>query len=275
MPRDRLSNFSGALTGSPGGSGVYDFGGGKSFDSEEALSNDAELRRRDVNDFKQKNQFMSDLTNRPPNTRMQSAFNPNGFAEQPQNTPGAMNTSGMHTVMKEDPDRITPFQAAGLNIKREDLANDRAKITQTGKLGEEKLGLAEKGHELDVKKNQNIYDTKHADMQRKIDEANTKLDLAERQFQSKQGDAEALSKYHQAQMDATKAQHDLDNSRKDQQLEELKAQHKTQSDALRERLRQSGKSTTKTSLNATGTEKNVETTKGDSGDDDDPLGILK
>lgn len=255
-----------SLNRNPSGSGIYDSGGGGGgFTAEDLFANDAELRRRDMNDFRQKNQFMADLSNRQPNAR--NVFNPEGGMKQA--------TAGMNTYLKEDPDRITPFQQAGLNLKKEDLGIDRAKLAQSGKLGEEKLALSEKGHELDVKKNQQIFDTKHADMQRKSDEANSKLDLAERQLQSRQGDAMALAARHKAELDARTAQHELDNYRKDQALADTQKKHEAEIAAMNERLRQSRGSKTKTSLNAEGTEKTVETTKGDNQDEDDPLGILK
>lgn len=247
------------IINSPNNSGIYGSGRSRTMDLGGVLSADSELRRRDMNDFKNKNQFMSDLSLRQ--NRLGNVFNTQTEQQKP-----------MNVVFKDD--SITPFQKAQLDIKKDDNTIDRAKLAQTSKLGEEKLDLAKAGHELDVKKNQNIYDTKHAEMQRKVDESNNRLGLAYDQLQNKQNDANSQINYHKAQMDALKAQHELDNHRRDSAAEETKRMHDAQIQALQDRIDQTGNTETTTELDESGKKRTVKVKKGTPKiDKNDPLGI--
>lgn len=241
--------FMDSVRASAGSGGIWNGGvPNTDYDSRD-MSMDEEMRRRDMNDFMKKNQFMHDLTNRQP--RMQNLFNPNEQQQKP-----------MDVVFKEDPNKITPLEQENLNVKKEGNLIDRAKIAQSGKIGEERVGLEKQKHELDVQKNSNIYETKQKDMQRKADEANSRLDLAERTLQSKQGDTDATLKFHQAQMDATKAQHALELHQKESQLEEAKRVHDAAMADKKTRTDQAGSTEQTTNVDESGKQKVVTTKKG-------------
>lgn len=223
------------------------------------MSMDEELRRRDMNDFRQKNQFMSELSNRQP--RMQQLFNPTPSRDM------KAPTEGMDVVFKDN--AITPFQKAGLDLKGEDtridrakLGNDTRRVNLAEKMGEEKLDLEGKKHELNVEKNKNIFETKQADLQRKVDEAANKLDLADRQLALKKDDSAATVARHKAELDATNARHALEMHQKENALAEATRLHDAQIADAKKKTEQSAESETTTELNADGTKKTVKTQKG-------------
>lgn len=271
--------FFDSLAANPTGSGIYGNTGAKSPDFGTALSIDEEMRRRNKNDMMQNANFMSNLQVRQ--NRMNSIYGTNPMAPgmgQPGGPTGmvtGLNNPQMQTVFKEDPDRITPIQRERLNISREDLANDRAKIGVTSRLGEERLKDADAKHDLDVKKNQNIFDTKQADLQRKHDEAQQKLELAQRQFEQRSGDANAKNDFLKAKMEADAARHQLESAQKDRTLEETKRLHDAQIAKMQEQSDQAGNTEQTTELNPEGTKRTVSTKRGSGGSKNDPAGIRK
>jgi len=261
--------FFDSLAANPSGSGIYGLGGQEKPDYGSAMSMNMELRRRDMNDFMKKANFMSDLSMKQ--NRLQSIYGTNPMASGASSS----NVSGgqpMNTFFREDPDRITPLQRETMNLKREDLGIDRSRIAQTSRLGSEKLALDKEGHALDVKKNQQIFDTKQANMERKFDEANKRLALAQDQLNQRANDSNARIELQRAQQEATTARHALDISRKDTQLEETRRMHQAQIDDILARRDQSSNVVQESEANPEGTKKVVTTKKG-SKKPGDSLGI--
>jgi hypothetical protein len=249
------------LQSNPGGSSIYGNPGPADLDYTTPLSVDQRLRERDMNDYMKKANFMSDLSLRQ--NRLRQVYG--GENQNP--------SAGMNTVFKDN--SIPPLQMAKLKDEQTKTGIAGRKADTAAALGEEKINLGQEKQDLDTKKNQNIYDTKQADLQRKHDEAQAKLGLAEKALQNKQNDAKTLSDYHDAQMKAAAARHDLEMSQKDKQhqasLDEMKRLH----DAQIANMKGNQNVTTEEDTNAEGTKRTKKTTKGSQNQDNDPLGILQ
>src|SRR5437016_3421628 len=153
-----------------------------------------EARNRDLHDFAAKTRITGDEAIRQENYKRM--YDPDRFS-----TGGAAPTQ--NTVYQRPPSelqQIGPLDLAKLGLEKE-------KIETAGGIDKAELGLKTKGYELDKLKNEQIYGTKQAEMERKADETNKRLQLAYDQLQAKQGDASSTAAYHQAQIDATNARH--------------------------------------------------------------------
>ena len=84
-----------------------------------------------------------------------------------------------------------------------------------------------KSRELEISKEKSdrIYETKLADLERKANEAQNKLELAEKTLSSRNTNAESDRELRKAQLDAMNARHQLDLAQKQRQLEETKSLH--------------------------------------------------
>ena len=268
--------FFDSLMENPSGSGIYGNTGPRNMSNDIglALSARKKMREDDENEGYRKANFMSDLSTRQ--NRMNSIYgtNPMASGNTPPISTGLANpTGGMNTVFKEDADRITPQQREAFSIKREDLANDRAKIGATNALARTRLGLDRDKYDLDVQKNENIYNTKQADLTRKHSEATARLALAEKALTEKKDDAGAQLEFHKSKAAADEARHQLEMSQKDAQLESL---NKFRNDTLEEqrKKREGGQqSVTEAERDEQGNVTKTKTTKGAAFDPNDPFGI--
>lgn len=143
-----------------------------------------QIRNRNMADFQEQSNFASDLSLKQDFLR--SRMNPAG--NQPQNVVYQPNAA-------EAAPPVTPFQKAGLDL-------ESRKLAQSGRIGDEKLALDKQGFGLDQLKNEQIFNTKSADMQRKVDDANAKLELARERLMSDQASASSLLMFKNAQADA-------------------------------------------------------------------------
>jgi hypothetical protein len=265
--------FFDSLAANPGGSGIYGSTGAKEPDFGVAMNIDAEMRRRKLNDIAGKQKLDFDMQVKQ--NRLNSIYGDNPVASA-NNFQMAQNNQGRGGVpLSLDPDRITPFQREGLDLKREDLANDRSKIALTSRMGQERTDLGEEKHKLDVEKNKNIFETKQSDMQRKHDEAQDRLKLAQDALEQKGNNANTQAELHRAQIDASNARHELDLHRRDSQLEETKRLHDAQIAAMQEKLDQAANTSQTAELATTpegNTRRTINTKKG-SKKPGDSLGI--
>jgi hypothetical protein len=244
--------FSDSLQNSPNNSGIY--GSGRSnnnIDLGTVLSVRKKIQDEEDNSFYKKNQFMADLSNRQ--NRLQQIFNPasQGPTGQPANVV-FNNAGGNPTTAEQDINK-------DLNAQKQN-----AQLEEKAKLNEGALKVKSDQEKLNQQKSDQINSLKHQELQKKTDEANSKLDLAERTLQSRQGDTDTTMKFHQAQMDALKSQHELENHRRDSAAEEAKRVHDANIKAIQDKLDAAGSSTTETSVDESGRNKTVKTTKGSS-----------
>lgn len=183
-----------------------------------------------------------DINFQPPTPRLNQIA---GQVAQPEQQP-------MNTVFQQD---ITPYQAASLKLEKE-------RINQTGQLGTERLNIQQQAQQLNELKNQQIYETKLIETERKVTDSENRLKLAYDQLAARQGDAKAQLEFRESQVAAINARHALDIARKDYALEEQKRVNESLI-AAREAAIEAGKgSTTKTVLNEEGTERTTTVTRG-------------
>lgn len=164
------------------------------------------MRNRDLDDLRASNAIMNPSI-RP--DRLRQVFDPNmQQQEQPQNV-----------VFQPS---MTDFQRAQLGLQERQLGQaghlESRKLDQSERFGQEKLGIQGAAQELNELKNEQIYDTKLKEIQRKSEEAENRLKFAERQLQSNENNLMAQDQFKRAQMDAINARHSLDLAQKDSQF---------------------------------------------------------
>lgn len=214
----------------PVGGGGFNSGGGNI--DIQGLINDQRmhqfnLRNRDISDFAAKTRITGDEAIRQEN--MRRIFDPNSGAMttlRPQNT--------VYQPSIQEQGQITPIDQAKLSIAREQA--------QGTPLDRAEFGLKQKQYELDKTKNDQIYGTKQADMQRKADEAEANLKLAYNKLQLDQGNAANVAAYHDAQMNATNARMALMGQQHAADLAEQKRLHDAQIADMKTKLDQSANS---------------------------------
>jgi len=151
---------------------------------------------------------------------------------------------------------ISPLDKAKLGLEGK-------RIDQTGKLADAELGLKDREFKLDKLKNDQIYGPKTADMERKTNEANQRLQLAYDQLQARQGDSAATSEYHRAQIDAANARHALEMTQKEADLTESKRLHDAQIKDIHDKAAQAGVTIETTGISDDGNIKTTVTRKGE------------
>ncbi len=167
-----------------------------------------------------------------------------------------------NVVFQDNHPDVTPAQTAELGQKAKGTELQTTELKN--KIGNEKFNqnLETQKFNLENKKNDQIFATKQADMQRKMDEANSKLEQAERKMQGQQGNMDAMAQYHKAQIDALTAKHDMDTFMKDRAFDEQKRQHDNQMGVMQRKLDQAGHKTVETDVNPEGTKRTTTTTSG-------------
>jgi hypothetical protein len=229
--------------------------------NQDALGIVNQLKDREMTDFQKKANFMSDLSLRQ-EQRMRSLFDPNN--PNKATTPGQPTgqPENMNVVQAQDPQAMTGYQKGELGIRQQDVNLDSQKLAQSGKLGQGALDIKQQQADLNQQKSDQINTTKQADMQRKIDESNQKIAVAQQALQQKTDNATAQLEAHKNLAAAMEERHKLELAQKDAQFQITSDQHQKAIDALQEKLKQSGHSTTTTEVNPDGTKKTVTTQRG-------------
>lgn len=144
---------------------------------------------------------------------------------------------GPETPVQEAIEPLNKLQQAQVGLQQADLKQRTA-------AEQERAAEANRQFGLNQLKNSQIYETKIADMQRKSDDAEGRLKVAQDRLSQNANDAASRNAYHQSQIDALKAKHDLDLAQKDKALDEQKRMN----DARIKDLESRGKTTTTTTL---------------------------
>jgi hypothetical protein len=255
-----------SLAANPGGSGVY----GQPGQQDDTLGIVNQLKDRELRDFKDKSNFMSDLSFRQ-EARMRALFDPSGHQGVPQGDQQGQSGQPMNTVMAKDPNAMTGYEKGELGIRQQGLGLEQQKTAQTGKMGEEKLGIQSAQEKLNQQKSDQANAAKQADLQRKVDESSQKFAAiqAELERKTKAGEdtlqahkdlAAIVEERHAAERAMT--QHKMDTQ--DEQFKKLRTEH----DAL---LKQS-QNTKQVKKDAQGNVITTETTKGSAAETVDVVG---
>src|ERR1043165_2631803 len=106
----------------------------------------------------------------------------------------------------------TKILGEGANVEEKQIANKRniANNEAMNAIREEQNRIRQQSADTALQKERDIHETKVADMERKVNEANAKLEQREREYNGKREDSKSLLEFHKAQLDALNARHQLD-----------------------------------------------------------------
>lgn len=174
---------------------------------------------------------------------------------------------GMDVVFQPPIDETVEGQELGirraqLGLQKEDLGLRREDLKFRRNLGEEKVGLDREKLELNQLKNQQIYQVKLDDMERKTTDAQARLALATQQLQGRENNAAAQLQFRQAQLDATNARHALDIAVREAQLAETGKVNEARIKQIMDTIENSGYQMEETELDETGRKRTVITRRG-------------
>lgn len=253
-----MPTFMQSLNNNPsgGGSSIY---GMPASTQPDILGIVNELKDREMNDFKNKATFMSQLSLQQDRQRriygLDGSPDNQGPSGQPKNT-----------VMSQDPNQMTGYEKGELGLKQQQLGLDTQKQAQSAKTGQEALDIKSNQEKLNQQKSDQINENKQNDMQRKIDEANQKIILAQQALTDKTANQEAQLKANQDYRAAVEERHKLEMAQKDTAFQDAQRQHDAQIANLQDQIKKRGQPTTQsTEMNADGTKKTVTTTHGSTG----------
>jgi hypothetical protein len=232
--------------------------------NQDMLSVVNRLKDRNMQDFKEKANFMSDLSLKQDRLkRIYDTYQVNPLDEFRQSSQGPNGAQQpMNTVMAKDPNALTGYQKGELGIRQQGVDLESQRLAQAGKFGQGALDIKDAAQKLNQQKNDQINALKTADMQRKIDEANQKIQLATNALQQKSDSAEASLQAHKDLAAAVEERHKLEMIQKQNQFDMISSQHQQTIDALNKRLKQQSHQSTTTSVNPDGSQKTVTTDRG-------------
>lgn len=239
-------------------SGIY----GQPSQNQDVMGLVNQLKDREKQDFQDKANFMSNLSIKQDRLKRLYGLDGGQGSQGPQSSQG----QPMNTVMAQDPNQLTGFQKADLGIRQQQLGQEGQKIAQQGKLGQEALDVKGQQEKLNQQKSDQINAQKTADMQRKIDESNAKIEQAKAALESKNTNAEASLQAHKELAAAVEERHKLEMANMQHRFDITSDQHQKTIDNLTEQMKQKGRTKTTTNINAAGNQKTVTTERGNAAD---------
>lgn len=244
-----------SLASNPGGSGIY---GQPRQDDMLSIVN--QLKDREMRDFKDKSNFMSDLSIKQ--DRLRNRFN---FEDSWMNTgknPGQQQPQQMNTVMAEDPNAMTGYQKGQLGIRQQEMGLDREKMVQQGKMGQQTIDIKKSQEELNQQKSDQIKVQKENELNKKVEMSKATLDQKGETIDNLKTYRDAVEARHQLEIEKKDAAHDADKKQLQGNFDRTHEQMQ-QKIKLQEQQAEDAKNIeTTTELNADGTKKTVTTKKG-------------
>src|ERR1035437_2316131 len=216
-------SFMGNLAANPSGSGgIYGQPGQQT--NGDTLSLVRQLKDREMQDFKDKASFMSDLSLKQ--DRMRSLFQPASLSTQDQQMQqGQGQSQQMNTVMAKDPNQMTGYEKGELGMKQQGMNLDSQRMNQQGKLGQEALDVKTQQQNLTQQKSEMQNTRLMADMQRKSEDANQRLQLAQQALNDRHTTAEARISLQKEAAVAAKAAFDANSQMKQTQFDATNKSH--------------------------------------------------
>lgn len=244
-----------SLAANPSGSsGIYGMPSqGSNFGSGDALSLLNQIKDREMHDFKDKANFMSDLSIRQ-GLRERQLFSPEGQ--------DGSNQQPKDVRIQQDPNQMTAYEKGELGVRQADLGLRQAELAQKNKFGQEALDIKSAQEKLNQQKSDQINAQKQADMQRKIEESNQKLEIARQALEDRSATAEARLEAQKTYQAAVEERHKAEMTLKEHQFNVANEQHDRQIKALEERIKQQGRTQTTTEVNPEGNKRTTTTTRG-------------
>ena len=262
-----------SLPANPSGSyGIYGQGGQSAQPDVLGIVNN--LKDREMRDFRDKAQFMSDLSIKQDRLRRLYGLDGGKSLDQQESQQGQQ---PMNTVTGVDPNQMTGYQKADIGIKQQGMNLDSQKMAQASRMGEESLGIKSQQEQLNQQKSDQINAGKQADMQRKIDDSAQKIEMAQQALNSKNTNAESQLQAHKDMAAAVEERHKLEMAQKDQAFEDSKQLHAAQIKNMQDKLDQSGNTSTDKTIqydkNGNPIGETTSTRRGSGSGNNDPAGI--
>lgn len=262
--------FMDSLANNPASGGIY--GQPTNPTDGDVLNVVNQMKDREMRDFKDKANFMADLSLKQEKAR--AIFDPSKFGGPGSNQYGGPGGAAeakapnmnANTINAGDPNQMSGYEKGELGIKQQGVNLESQRLKQTGKLGQEALDIKTAQEKLNQQKSDQINANKQADMERKIEEANQRIELAQNALQSKNTNAEATLAAHKEMAAAVEERHKLEIANMQNRFDTTSKQHQQTIDNLSEQLKQRGRSKTTTELNPDGTKKIVTTERGSAAD---------
>lgn len=214
------------------------------------------LKDREMQDFKDKANFMSDLSLKQ-EQRMRNLFDPN----DPKN----MNIQDRPQVMMPSasaPGVMSEYQKGELGVRNREADLESQRIAQQGKLGQEAQDTKAAQEKLNQQKSDQIHQQKIDDLTNKQNEYKQKMDLAHEQLKNKTTNLEQQLELHKTIAENTKAYHDAQQAMNDLKFKKSESDHKDAMDAMQKKLDQASHTSTTTEIDAEGNKKTVDVKKG-------------
>jgi hypothetical protein len=251
-----------SLAANPSGSSsMYGQGGNQPPDISTPLYLVNQLKDREMKDFKDKANFMSDLSFKQ--DRLKALFDPSrpSFGE---NQPSPAMPDPQHPF--GDRDAISGPQKADLAMKQQGMDLDKAKLAQQGKLGQEALDIRTSQEALNQQKSDSIHQQKIAESERKQEEFRQKMELATQALGDKTKSADEQLKLHQSIAENTKAFHEAEKSIMDLKFKKSQSDHEDAMKAMKDKLDQAKRTSTTTTIDPSGNKRTVDTKRGSAAD---------
>lgn len=252
-----MDNFANAASGN---SGIYGQSGPVGMGTGDALALVNQLKDREMRDFKDKANFMADLSLKQ--DRLRKLYDPANMNGDSGNINGGMNGQPRSVMLARDPTQMTPYEKGELGIRQQQVGMEGQRIAQEGKLGQGRLDIQQEKERLNEEKNRQIFETKQADMQRKIEESNAKLELAQKQLDSKNTNAENALQAHKDIAAAIEERHKLEMQQMQMKYDELKRMHDATIANMNNKTNQNRNTRTTTEINPEGTRRTTTTERG-------------
>ncbi len=187
-----------------------------------------------MQDFKEKANFMSDLSLRQ--ERMRNMYDPSKMNQpQQQAAPPPVNNQAMKPPV--DPNAMSGFQKGELGIRQQ-------QADQANKFGQESQDTKSAQEKLNQQKSDQIHEQKINELQQKTSAANEKLKVAQQGLADKTKSAAEQLQFHKDAMKAANDAHAAEKERLQLNFDKTSGQHQETIDNLTEQLRQKGSSTT-------------------------------
>jgi hypothetical protein len=261
------SNPSGSISGQPGP------------DNTDALGIVNQLKDREMRDFQNKANFMSELSLKQDRQRMLfDPSNPN------QDIMGTRTLNGMTAAMQKPQQssgitpgsqsgQMNPQQTAEMSMRQQGMDLDKAKLAQAGKMGEERIANQTAQEKLNQQKSDQIHEQKQNELQAKIKESGDKLTQAQKALEDKTLTAEQQLQFHKDAATAATAAHEAEKQRMQLNFDKTHGQMQDRIDNMTKELDQRGK-VHEIKKDAQGNEITTDIQRGTpAASENDPLGI--
>ena len=258
-------SFMDNLANNPSGSGsIYGQPGPPDYDRILGVVN--RLKDREMKDFQDKSNFMSDLTLKQDRLKAvfdtQQRMNQRAEMQQFSGEQGQQGQQGMNVVLGQDPNQMNEYQKGQLGMRQKELNLDSQKLAQQGKLGQERIDIQDATQKLGQQKSDQINIQKKAELEQDIKESNRKLEYSMQALQDKNLAADARLKLQEDIAKLAEERHNLDREQRDAQFKTTNENHLATIEQQRKQLEQNADTEQTIEYNPDGTRKSVATKKG-------------